>query len=130
MSDAALYAALLLATVVVVVWGAVLTALRVGGVPVPVGLAVALLVVPIVRTGGRLWPRRLGAAVPALLWVGIAVALGSRTPEGDLVLVGGIGLGFLAISALGAAGAVSSWRPATPRGPGRRHTPGGADPAG
>ena len=113
------YALVLLLTVQLAVWGAFLVPLRVGGVPVPLGLLLALATVPLCRAGGRVLGHRGGAVGPALVWLGTASALSSQRREGDLVVIGGaLGLGFLLLGALGAAFSVGVWRPAPSAGSG------------
>ena len=110
---AAAYALLLLATVLLAVWGAFLVPLRVGGRPVPLGLLLALAPVALCRVGGDLLGRRSAALVPGALWLLTALTLGSQRREGDLVVTGGLlGLAFVAIGTLSAAAAVGAWRPA------------------
>ncbi|MCZ2804255.1 hypothetical protein O2W18_03995 [Modestobacter sp. VKM Ac-2983] len=86
---------------------------RVGGVPVPISLLVAvvgnLLLVDAAR---RLSGSRLVAVLPAVVWLVIALAGAMRRPEGDLLLPGGnavteaITLGFLLVGVVAAAFAV------------------------
>jgi hypothetical protein len=86
---------------------------RVGGVPVPISVLAAvagnLLLVDAAR---RLSASRLVAVLPALVWLGIALAAAMRRPEGDLLLPGGdavtstINLGFLLLGVVAAAFAV------------------------
>jgi hypothetical protein len=58
-----------------------------GSVPVA---AIALCVVNLLafRAAGWAMESKLGAGVPALLWMIILVVLSSRRPEGDLVVTG------------------------------------------
>ena len=105
------------AAVVVAAWLALVEVLwlplRVGGVPVPVSLAAAvfgnLLLVGAAR---RLSGSRLVAVLPALVWLGVALAAASRRTEGDLLLPGGdtvtqtLNLGFLLVGVVAAAFAV------------------------
>jgi hypothetical protein len=105
------------AAVVVAAWLAVVEVLwlpwRVGGVPVPVSVLAAvagnLLLVDAAR---RLSGSRLVAVLPALVWLGIALAAAMRRPEGDLLLPGGdtvtstLNLGFLLLGVVAAAFAV------------------------
>jgi hypothetical protein len=105
------------AAVLVAAWLALVEVLwlpwRVGGVPVPVSLVAAvagnLLLVGAAR---RLSGSRLVAVLPALVWLGIALAAASRRPEGDLLLPGGdavtetLNLGFLLVGVVAAAFAV------------------------
>jgi hypothetical protein len=86
---------------------------RLAGVPVPVSLLAAvagnLLLVGAAR---RLSGSRLVAVLPALVWLGIALAAAMRRPEGDLLLPGGdavtstVNLGFLLLGVVAAAFAV------------------------
>jgi hypothetical protein len=86
---------------------------RVHGIPVPVSLLAAvagnLLLVDAAR---RLSGSRLVAVLPALVWLGIALAATMRRPEGDLLLPGGdaltttLTLGFLLLGVTAAAFAV------------------------
>ncbi|HEU0102637.1 MAG TPA: DUF6113 family protein [Mycobacteriales bacterium] len=113
-SAPAVFALVLLLTVLLALWGAFLVPLRLRGVPVPVGIALALATVPLCRAGGRALGRRAGAAVPMIVWTAIAVALSTRRSEGDLVITGSLrGLAFLAVGLLGAAVAVGLWRPSS-----------------
>jgi len=105
------------AAVVVAAWLALVEVFwlpwRIGGVPVPVSLVAAvagnLLLVGAAR---RLSGSRLVAVLPALVWLGIALAAASRRPEGDLLLPGGdtvtetLNLGFLLVGVVAAAFAV------------------------
>ncbi|SMO57375.1 hypothetical protein SAMN06273567_102305 [Geodermatophilus aquaeductus] len=96
--------------------------LRVAGVLVPLSVLVAvvgnyLLVVGALRLTGS----RAVAVLPAVVWLVVAVGATMRRPEGDLVAVGGGGLGavtlaFLGLGVLAAAVAVGRVL-ATPRGP-------------
>jgi hypothetical protein len=100
---------------------------RVGGVPVPVSLLVAvvgnLLLVDAAR---RLSGSRLVAVLPAVVWLVIAVAGTMPRPEGDLLLPGGdaatqtVTLGFLLVGVVAAAFAVGRalGAPVSPAGAG------------
>ena len=103
---AAAYAVVLLLTVLLALWGAFLVPFRVGGVPVPVSWVIAVVGnVALVVAGWRLLGRT-GAAVPALLWLAVAVALASKRSEGDLVVAATlVGVGFLPLGALASAAA-------------------------
>ncbi len=117
-SRAGRFALVLLLTVLLAVWGAFLVPLRIGGVPVPVGLLLALSTVPLGLAGGRALDSRLGVALPGVLWLLVGVTLGSRRSEGDIVVTGGtLGLLFLLLGTLGASVTAGLWRPARrPRG--------------
>ncbi|MBB3083025.1 hypothetical protein [Geodermatophilus sabuli] len=86
--------------------------LRVAGVLVPVSVVAAvtgnLLLVPLAH---RLTGSRLVAALPALVWLTVAVAGSIRRPEGDLLVTGGgatglVNLAFLLCGVVAAAFAV------------------------
>lgn len=95
------------------VWGAFLVPLRlVGGLE---GLAVVVAVVGNLGAGllGGLGTRtRLGAALPGLAWLVVAVLAGTGRQEGDVVVpgsvphdpaVGKVGMAFLLLGAIAAA---------------------------
>lgn len=120
MSRAVLLPLLLLGVGLGVV-GAFLVPLRVHGVLVPVSpvlavvgnLAVGLL-------GARAAGSRAGAVLPALGWLAVVLVLGSSRPEGDLVLPGGSGIGYVALAfillgAVAAAAGVGLGQPAARR---------------
>ena len=105
------------AAVVVAAWLALVEVFwlpwRVGGVPVPVSVVAAVVGnVLLVGAARRLSGSRLVAVLPALVWLGIALAAASRRPEGDLLLPGGdavtqtLNLGFLLVGVVAAAFAV------------------------
>jgi len=86
---------------------------RIGGIPVPVSLLAAVVGNLLLVDGARrLSGSRSVAVLPALVWLGIALAASSRRPEGDLLLPGGdavtatINLGFLLVGVVAAAFAV------------------------
>jgi hypothetical protein len=110
---AASYAVVLLLTVLLALWGAFLVPFRVGGVAVPVSWVIAVAGnAALVVAGGRLLGRA-GAAVPALLWLALAVTLATRRSEGDLVIANTlVGVGFLPLGALACAAA---WFSVSPR---------------
>jgi hypothetical protein len=91
-------------TVLLCVWAAFYVPLRIGSVRVPVSLLVAGVGNALLgRAGGQLLGTP-GVLVPGLLWLGLAVLLGSRRTEGDLVVTGDlVGTLFLAVGALGFA---------------------------
>lgn len=119
------YAVVLLLSGLLCVWGAFLLPLRLGGVPLPVGIVLAAATVPLGVAGGRLLGSRVGAVLPGLLWLGMALQLASLRREGDLVVLGDLrGLAFLGVGTVGALLAVGVWRP-TPADQARRHSLGG-----
>jgi hypothetical protein len=102
------------AAVVVAAWLALVEVLwlpwRVGGVPVPVSVLAAVAGnLLLVGAAHRLSGSRLVAVLPALTWLGVALAAASRRPEGDLLLPGGdavtqtLNLGFLFLGVVSAA---------------------------
>jgi hypothetical protein len=122
LGTSAAYGLVLVLTVLLAVWGAFLVPLRVGSTPLPVSWVVAIVGNGALGwAGGRLLGRA-GALVPGLLWLAIALTLGTKRGEGDLVVPGSaVGLVFLLVGAVASAvawGAVP--RTATPAGsPGR-----------
>ncbi|RBY94378.1 hypothetical protein DQ244_03400 [Blastococcus sp. TBT05-19] len=79
--------------------------LRVGGVPVPVSVLAAVAGnVLLVRAALHLSGSRVVAALPAVVWLVVAVAGMGRRPEGDLVITSGaVNLTFLAAGVVAAA---------------------------
>ena len=123
-ATAAAYALVLVLAVENAVLGAFLVPLRVGGTLVPVALLLGGVGTALVgRAGGRVLGDRRGAVVPGALAVVLALLMGSRRTEGDLVLAGGDGTGLATVSLLFlcavAVGAAVGWvrspvRPAAP----------------
>ena len=104
LSTYASYGLVLVLTVLLAVWGAFLVPLRLGEQAVPVCWAVALGGNVLLGLAGGQLLGRLGAGLTGLLWVAIALTLGSKRGEGDLVVPGTtIGLGFLLIGAVASA---------------------------
>ncbi|MCW2620488.1 MAG: hypothetical protein JWL64_90 [Frankiales bacterium] len=118
------YVVVLWLTALVGVWGAVLTMLRLGGTPVPVGLLLVAALGPCCWWGGDLKRSRWGAAGPAILWAVLVLPMMSQRREGDLIVTGSLrGIAYLAVGALACATATGSWQPrATPAAPTRRDT--------
>ena len=102
------FALVLVLALLLALWGAFLVPFRVGGLPVPVSVVVAVVGnLVLCRAGARVLGRRSGAAVPALLWLTVAVLLSSQRREGDLVVPASVtSLAFLLLGALAAAVAV------------------------
>lgn len=76
-------------------------------------VTLALFDFVVIRAAGRMMEARLGAVVPAVLWMGVVVALSSRRPEGDLVVTGTLaGYVFLLGGVLAALGAIVLTPPA------------------
>ncbi len=111
----ACYVALTVVGALLALWGAFLVPLRIGGVE---GLSVVIAVVGNLAVGvlGAVGTgTRLGAVLPGVGWVVVALAMGSSRPEGDLVIpgrlstdpgVGTVGTLFLMLGAVAAAVAV------------------------
>lgn len=94
---------------------------RLGGVPVPISVVAAVFGnVLLVGAARRLSGSRLVAVLPAVVWLGIALAATTRRPEGDLLLPGGdavtelVNLGFLLVGVVAAAFAVGRALGGTP----------------
>ncbi|SFP83882.1 hypothetical protein SAMN05660464_4395 [Geodermatophilus dictyosporus] len=76
--------------------------LRVAGVLVPLSVLLAVVGNLLLVAGAhRLTGSRAVAVLPALTWLAVAVAATVRRPEGDLVAVGGGGLGAVTLAYLG-----------------------------
>lgn len=60
---------------------------QLGGVPVA-AIFLSLVNLAAFRAAGWAMERKLGAVVPAVVWMIILVVLSSRRPEGDLVVTG------------------------------------------
>ena len=95
------YALVLVLALLLALWGAFLVPLKIGTVPVPVSVLVALVGnAALGWWGGRLHGR-VGAAGPGLVWLAVAVALGTQRREGDLVVPASLmGLLFLLVGAV------------------------------
>lgn len=108
---AASYALVLVLALLLALWGAFLVPLRLGTVPVPVAVLVALVGnAALGWCGGRLYGR-LGAAGPGLVWLGVALSLSTQRREGDLVVPGSTtGLLFLLVGAVTSAVAFGAVR--------------------
>jgi hypothetical protein len=94
-----------LLVVVLAVWLALVEVfwlpLRVFGVPVPVSVVAAVVGnLLLVALAARVTGSRLAAALPAVVWLVVAVGASLRRPEGDLLLTGGGVLGFLSLAFL------------------------------
>jgi hypothetical protein len=102
------YTVVLVLAVELAVWGAFLTGARVFGFPLPVAALVAAVGnVSLGIAGASVLRRRLGAIVPGVVWLGIALTLGSRKTEGDVVVGGDLrGLAYLLVGTIAAAAVV------------------------
>ncbi len=104
---AAAYLLVLLLTVELAVWGAFLTPARPFGLALPVAGAIAVVGNLVLgMAGARILGRRLGAVLPGVLWLVIALALATKRSE-ELVVLGNLrGLAYLAGGSVAAACAV------------------------
>ena len=122
----AAYALVLVVGVELALWEAFLVAARPFGTELPLAAAVAVVGNLLVGVAGaRVLGRPLGAAVPGVLWLVLALTLGSRTAAGDVVVTGTFrGMAFLLAGTAAAAvpvGLATGRRSrATPRGETRR----------
>jgi hypothetical protein len=86
--------------------------LRIGPVLLPVSVAAAVVGnLLLVRQAHRLSGSRAVGALPALVWLVVALAASTQRPEGDLILTGGgaggvVNLAFLLFGVVAAAFAV------------------------
>lgn len=98
------YALVVILVLLTTVWGAFLVPFRLGGTLIPVSLViVAASNAALGLAGGRLLGR-WGAAATGVLWMYVAFTLGSRRPEGDLIIANGwVGLGYLVVGVVSAA---------------------------
>ena len=87
------------------VWECFFVAARPFGLALPVSaVAAAVGNVVLGLVGARVLERPLGAALPGLLWLAVALPLGSKRAEGDLVVTGEWrGIAFLVAGAAAAA---------------------------
>ncbi len=98
------FALVLVLTVELAVWGSFLVPLRVGEVLVPVSWLVALVGNLSLGWAGGSIAGRAGAVVPGALWLAVALLLGTKRAEGDLVVTVDVaGLVFLAVGVLSSA---------------------------
>ena len=106
--------------------------LRLGGLLVPLSVPAAVVGnVLLVRTALRVSGSRLVAALPALVWLVVAVAAMGRRPEGDLVITSGgaggvVNLAFLLLGVLAAALSVGQAMGSPRHPPGAAPAPSGA----
>lgn len=107
-SDGTLLGLLVLDGVLVGGLGLVFTPLYLGGVPVPIGVVLSVLILPwLVYRAGEIDVRPSRAGAPLLAWVLTIGVLGLVAPGGDVMLpttwqslllvVGGIGAGLWAL---------------------------------
>lgn len=112
------YALVLVLALELACWEAFLTGARPFGHPVPVAAGLAAVGnLALGGAGARVLGRPLGAALPGLLWLAVALALGTGTAAGDVIVPdNGRGVAFLLVGAAAAATAVAlaAGRPRTP----------------
>lgn len=118
LARAASYALVLVLSVELAVWGSFLVASRPFGYAFPVAALVALVGnLAVGVAGARVLGRPLGAVVPGLIWLGIALSFGSGTSEGDRVVTTSFrGFAFLVAGTLAATVPIGAIR-ATSRRP-------------
>ena len=106
------YTMVLVLTVLLAVWGAFLVPLRLGGVPVPLCVVIAVVGnAGLGLAGSRITGSRLGGLVPGLVWLLIVLAFGTQTASGDIVIEASVmGYAFLVLGVI-AAVAVLGVRP-------------------
>ncbi len=104
----AAYTMVLVLAVLFAVWGAFLVPLRVGGIPVPLSVVIAVVGnVGLALAGTRIVGRRLGGLVPGLVWLLIAFTFGTQSPGGDTVIrASGMGYAFLVFGIIAATAAL------------------------
>lgn len=86
-SDTALLALLVVDGILLGAFGLLFTPLYSGGVPVPVGALLSMLVLPwLVQRAGEVDPRPAFAAAPLIAWVLTIGVLGLAGPGGDAML--------------------------------------------
>lgn len=90
------------------VWEAFLVGARPWGLPLPVSALLAVVGnVVLGVVGARTLGNRIGAVVPAALWLIIVLGLASSRAEGDVVIPDSVrGLAFLLLGTLAAAAPV------------------------
>lgn len=117
------FALVVVLAVELAVWEAFLVAARPLGLAFPVaGLLAVVGNVGLGVAGARVLGARAGAVVPGVVWLAIALTLGTGTAEGDRVVPDTVrGLAFLLLGTLAAAGVVGGLRlRATPAASGGR----------
>ena len=104
----AAYTMVLVLAVLFAVWGAFLVPLRLGGIPVPLCVVIAVVGnVGLALAGTRIVGRRLGGLVPGLVWLSIAFTFGSQSPGGDTVIPASVmGYAYLVFGIIAATAAL------------------------
>ena len=104
----AAYTVVLVLAVLFAVWGSFLVPLRLGGVPVPLCVVVAVVGnAGLGLAGTRIVGSRLGGLVPGLVWLFIAFTFGSQSPGGDTVIRASVmGYAFLVFGIIAATAAL------------------------
>ena len=94
----------LLLTVLLALWGAVLVPFRVGGTLVPISIVIAVVGNVLVGRAASRLAGSGGALATGVLWTGLTLVLSSRRAEGDVVVPGSpVGMGFLLAGAVASA---------------------------
>ncbi len=98
------YTVVLVLAVLFAVWGAFLVPLRLGGVPVPLCVVIAVVGnAGLGLAGTRITGSRLGGAGPGLVWLLIALTFGTQTASGDTVIQASVmGYAFLLLGIIAA----------------------------
>ena len=99
------YALVLVVALELAVGESFLVAARPFGVALPVSAVLAVVGnVALGLIGARVLGRPIGAALPGLLWLGVALVLGTKRAEGDVVVTSSWrGIAFLVAGAASAA---------------------------
>ena len=102
------YALVLVLAIECALWGAFLVPLRGLGVPLPVAPVLAVVGNVVCGVAGaRVLRSRVGAILPGLIWAVIALSLGTRTAEGDVVVPGtAMGVAFLVAGTVAATAVI------------------------
>jgi hypothetical protein len=120
LTRSASYLLVLLLSFELAVWGGFLVGARPFGVAFPVAAVVAGVGnLGLGAAGGRIAQRTVGAVLPELVWLAVALALATMRPEGDTVVPATLrGYAFLAVGAIAGAVAIglAMGRGATPQG--------------
>ena len=102
------YAVVLVVALELAIGESFLVAARPLGLALPVSAVLAVVGnVAIGLIGARVLGRPAGAAIPGVLWLAVALVLGTKRSEGDLVVTSSWrGISFLVAGAAAAAGVV------------------------
>jgi hypothetical protein len=108
----ATYLLVLALSVELAVWESFLVGARPFGVAFPISAVLAVVGNVILgRAGARVLRRRAGAVGPGIVWLAVALTIGSSRPEGDTIVPDTLrGLAFLLAGTVSAALVVGSQR--------------------